>query len=390
MIQIAFDFTASYGERKLPMSLRDTLGQLFRRDAQHLENFVVPLDHILSPTATVNEALGAQEGYFRLWVSQVFLQHDRDWFKDWYPVVQSLTNFGLGTLPNVEIAQVAGPSHLPNLDSAHLERIIQLDHALTPLVPFGGGTVQIQASMIAMQSGDIVRRFLDVMGNFAGLVAIPQVSAVVKIADAVSSGVEQLLDVGTSQLVLGYQQTFVSKGGGGGNDLSARYLLLTSAPSGTYSQPSSQIWIKDGQVMVGPDSSSTRQLDKVNYMLLRVETRWERDDWESLESINAPWTKAITTLSEVDSNGQIKASDADIAVRVAIAAALNSSDLTTNDKLRVAGAIRQKYTDYKNIVLGPSAKDFSTPNRPTLTDVGNVARTVNVDYLRPEDLFSAL
>ncbi len=368
------------------MSLLNSLSQLFQRDAQHLESLVVPSDHIFPPTLAAG-ALGANEGYFRLWVTQMFLHHDRNWFTEWYPVVQSLTIFSLGTRPNVEIAQVAGPGSLQNVDPKNLGRIINRDHALTPLVPFGGGTVQIQAGLIAMPDGDLLRRFLDVMGSFAGLVAVPQVSAAIGIADTVSKGVEQLLGAGDKQMTLGYQQTFVSKGGGGDNDLASKYILLTSASAGSYSKPDSQIWIKDGEVWVGSDPKVASQLDKVNYILLRFETRPERDDWESLLSINEPWTKAINALAEFDASGNPKVADGDLMVRIAIAAALNSPDLTTKDKPRVARAIRDKYTEYKKMLLG---KALTLPKPPTLTEVAEEARKASASPVTAEELFTAL
>lgn len=380
------------------MSLFNSLSQLFQRDAQHLESFVIPVDHIAVPPPSTG-ALGANEGYFRLWVTQMFLAHDRNWFKDWYPVVQALTIFSLASRPNVEIAQVAGPGSLEQVDPKNLGRIINRDYALTPLIPFGGGIVQIQAGLIAMPDGDLLRRFLEVMGSFASLITVPQVSAVLGMADTVSQGVDQLLGGSDKQMVLGYQQTFVSKGGGGDNDLASKYILLTSAPAGSYSRPDSQIWIKDGAVWVGPDLPSASLLDKVNYMLLRFETRQERDDWESLTSINDPWTKAINALSELDASGNPKVADADLMARIAIAAALNSIDLTTQDKPRIARTIRDKYTEYKDMLLGisaPTAKSLEAPpppeapTPPTLTDVAITARGASASPVTTEELLRGL
>src|SRR4051812_44891136 len=100
----------------------------------------------------------------------MFLKRDREWFMSWYPVAQSLIQLRFGNLPNpLEIAQIAGPDHLLNVDPDHLDRVVQLDLPLTPLLPFIGGTVQVEAALIAMEASDILRRFLDVMGSFARL-----------------------------------------------------------------------------------------------------------------------------------------------------------------------------------------------------------------------------
>ena len=131
----------------------------------------------------------------------------------------------------------------------------------------------------------------------------------------------------------------------------------------------------------------------VNYMLLRFETRQERDDWESLTSINDPWTKAINALSELDASGNPKVADADLMARIAIAAALNSIDLTTQDKPRIARTIRDKYTEYKDMLLGvsaPTAKSLVAPAPPTLTDVAVKARGASASPVTTEELFKGL
>ena len=92
------------------MPLWDSLIELFRRDAEHLERVVLLPDHIF-PAPGDTGAIKAGESYFRLWVVQMFLRSDQEWFRTWYPVVQSLTTFSFGNLPSVEIAQVAGPGH---------------------------------------------------------------------------------------------------------------------------------------------------------------------------------------------------------------------------------------------------------------------------------------
>ena len=254
------------------MSLLDSITQLFQRDAVHLERVVLRADHIY-PVPSDSDAIGAGDGYFRLWLSQMFLKNDRQWFKTHYPVVQSYTRFGFGTLPNVEIAQIAGPGRLQDVDPAHLDHMIQLNYGLTPLVPFSGGTVLIQAGLLAMlmQGGDLLQRFIDVAGSVSSLISVPQLSTALNIAGTVTKTVDQLLGIGDKQMRLGYQDTFVGKGGGGGNDLRPTYIAAIGAPSGTYGEQ--QLWAKDGALLAGTDANSARPLTNLDYMLLRLEIR---------------------------------------------------------------------------------------------------------------------
>jgi hypothetical protein len=367
------------------MSLLDSITQLFQRDAVHLERVVLRADHI-SPAPTDSDAIGAGDGYFRLWLSEMFLKDDRQWFKTYYPVVQSFTTFGFGTMPNVEIAQVAGPGRLQDVDAAHLDHMIQLNYGLTPLVPFSGGKVLIEAGLVAMpmQGGDLLQRFIDVAGSVSSLVAVPQLSTALNIAGTVTKVVDQLLGIGDKQMRLGYQDTFVGKGGGGGNDLRPVYIAAIGAPSGTYGEK--LLWVKDGALLAGTDANTARPLAAADYMLLRLEIRPERDDWDSLTSIADPFNKAFEALKQVDASGNPKLRDAEIFIRTAALAAVTSTDLTAKDRVRVAKAIRERYSNYKEAVFG--AKGLEQPEAPTLAEVGRASRAFDPSPVSVGELFS--
>ena len=347
------------------MSLWESLGQLFQRDTQNRDRPIIPMDHV-SPAPGDTASLGGGEGYFQLWVVRMFLKNDRDWFKSWYPVVQSLTTFRFGNQSNpVEIAQVAGPGYLHDVDPQHLDRIVQVDLPLTPLVPFTGGTVQIEAGLLAMQASDTLERFLGVMGSFAGLLAVPQLSTVLNVASAVSKGVDELIGIGNKQMVLGFQRTLESAGGGGDNDLRPTYVAVIDAPSGTYSPD--RLWIKDSKLMYGADPATAQELAGVNFMLLRIETRHSRDDWDALTAISEPFAKAINALSQVDAAGNPNVANAEVYVRSAAAAALGSPDLTVKDHVQVARAIRDRYTQYKAALVGERIVGRPWPPPPCAT-----------------------
>ena len=48
-------------------------------------------------------------------------------------------------------------------------------------------------------------------------------------------------------------------------------------------------------------------------MLLRLETRQNRDDWDALTSMSEPWGKAIEALSQLDASGNPRLADAEAA-----------------------------------------------------------------------------
>jgi hypothetical protein len=362
-----------------------SLGKLFQRDAQHRDRPVIPIEHISPPLADTSSLAGG-DGYFQLWVVQMFLKSDRDWFKSWYPVVQSLTRFRFGNLPNpIEVAQIAGPGYLRDVDPAHLDRIVQVDLPLTPLVPFTGGMVQIEVGLVAMQASDTLKRFLNVMGSFASLLSVPQLSSAVNVAATVSKGVDQLLGIGDKNMVLGYQRTLESAGGGGDNDLRPAYVALINAASGTYNPEN--LWVRNSRLLYGADLANSAELTGVDFMLLRIETRRCRDDWDAFNTISEPFTKAMNALTQTDTAGNPNVADAAAFIRAAAVAAMNSPDLTANDRVKVARAIRSRYDEYKTAVLGERALVARQP--PVLADVARTAQEMDDSPTTVGQLFPA-
>ncbi len=367
------------------MTLWDALTQLVQREAQHLDRPTILHEHI-TPTPSDLGGLAGGEGYFQLWVVQMFLRSDREWFKSWYPVVQSLTRLRFGDLSEpLEIAQIAGPSHLRAVDPEHLDRVLQLDLPLTPLVPYSGGTVQIEAGLVAMKGSDILKGFLDVMGSFAQLLAVPQLSTALAVASKVSDGVNQLLGIGDNRMVLGLNRSFESVGGGGDNDLRSMYMVIINAPSGSY--PSERLWIKESKLLYGPNQAEAQELTGVDYMVLRIETRRNRgDDLESLSSISQPFKKAIDALSKLDASGNPQVTEAEAYVRAAAAAALTSPDLAARDRTQVARAIWDRYRDYRAALFGE--RGLKAPTPPTLTEVALTAPDMDAHPLTLGELFA--
>ena len=120
-------------------------------------------------------------------------------------------------------------------------------------------------------------------------------------------------------------------------------------------------------------------------MLLRLEIRAERDDWDALTSIAEPFNKAFEALKQVDANGNPKLADADVFIRTAALAAVTSTDLTDKDRIRVAKAIRDRYIAYKEAVFG--AKALEKPPAPALTEVAHASRALDPTPVSIGDLF---
>jgi hypothetical protein len=208
------------------------------------------------------------------------------------------------------------------------------------------------AGLVAMQGEDYIASFLKVMGDFAGLLAVPQLSSALQVAGPLASGLQVLLGASDGMLHLGLHQAYASAGGGGGNELRPGYLLVALAQEGQLALD--QLWVTEDRLRYGPSQAESTPLTGHTYMLFRIESRVERDDWDALESIQTPFQGALEAL------GAGEPERAESMYRRAIVAALGSLDLTRTDRRRVAQALKDGYEEARGMGLGAIGGQTST------------------------------
>ena len=229
----------------------------------------------------------AGEAYCRIWLADVNLEKDVEWLKTRYPVVHAAVRFHHGN-EIVTIPYIAEPGHLNNLGTSDLGKVIQFNYPITPLFPFNQGLVEFQAGLFSMISGDPIAKFIKVMGRFSELLPVPELSSVVKLAEPVYQGIEELLDIGDRQLELVYQQAFTDANGGGSNLLRAGYFAVIMAEEHQFN--SDTLCVVNDSLQVGSPGKTEmflrdgKPLTGYSYMLFRIEKQTQQD-WESLTKI---------------------------------------------------------------------------------------------------------
>lgn len=287
------------------------------QNATHFQSLNFP-DPNASPEAT---PIRAQKHYFRLWLCEMFLTKSRTWFRDQYPVVNAAVQLRFGGVEGQPFTRLAGP----NQNALGLG--VYKNYPLTALLPFQGGLVEIDVSLTALQGANSLLSVISVLEGFSQLVA-PPLGQALSLAKEVSGGVEKVFAAHQGSVHLGFHQTYSGDGGGGEAILSPGYVAVVAATK-TDLPPESLSVIggelcRNGNPLVGFD-----------YLLFRIEGRYERDDWPS--DIEAPFREAQEALDL----GQQERADA--ARATAISAAYHSLDLTPVDRRRIIEAIKEAF-----------------------------------------------
>jgi hypothetical protein len=297
----------------------------FQRNADHRLGVFLP---------DGDSTLKAGEHYFRLWLDEMFLTDERNWFTDWHPAVHSAVTFDFGDGQQI-ITRIAGTSTLKDVDDKHLNRVVTQTLKLTELMPFKGGTVGINAALLAMKGQNDVKQLIDVFGEFSTKLAVPQLSMALDVARPLAQGVSALVGTTDGEMMAGLDKTLAGDDVRGGS-YAIVYATEDQVAPAKLKLDNRQLHF-DGKRLTG-----------YNYMLLRIERVEARDDWDEITSIREPYQRALDMLTD----DQLDAAQG--ALKKAIGAALKSQDLTEVDRRRVIDALKKRYNNAKDM-LGAGA-----------------------------------
>jgi len=294
------------------------IARWFRSNEEHLVCAFLPEPGDAQP-------LRANESYVRIWLSEMFVARARDWGREIHPSVQAAIRLNFAGRDGVEFTRAARPPE--NL----LGRGAWRNYELSSLVPFRGGTIEIEAGLVPLKGADTVGAALDVLKDVSSLVG-PPLGAAIGIAQTVSRGIDRVVEAAQGEVALGLHETFNATGAGGPNVLRPGYLAVVNPSSGDLAPKDLRVVGSGLHVARGDDSEPLTGHD---YMLLRIEGRLERDDWRfaSFEELIGKAVDAYFRDDEAGYEGYRKALLAEI---------FTSDDLTEPDRRRVAGAVKRQ------------------------------------------------
>lgn len=301
--------------------------------------------------AEISDAPLTPDGsYFRVWLSEMYLANSREWFTEWHPAVQASVNlrFG-GEAPNTYSRIVRAPNEA-------LARGVLMNYPLTELLPYRGGIVQIEAALMAFKgtSGtDYIGAALGLLENFGGLVSVPLGQAV-QVAQAVNKGIDELIEAADGRVHLSLHQSLVS-GTTATNTLRAGFLVVVLATANDLDV--NKFTVRENRLLY-----NNKPLEGYDYILLQIEGRTERDDWQLsyIDDLMDKITNAYT-YNETD-----KAETFEQALKVAV---FDSDDFTFQDKVRVLKAIRRRI----EVLKQPFFTGSESPRRGEVEEVARPA-----------------
>lgn len=329
------------------MTILHTLKSWIDRDRQKL--MLYPLPATRADNTSDYVPMEAGRHYLRLWLEEMFLKKEVYMAQHWHPAVHSLVSAQFAS-QQVEIPNVADASKV-GLKANERGDAIARHFLLTPLIPFNGGVVEVEAGLVGVEGENYLNNFIQTLGEFADLLSVPQFSAALTVTKPLANGMQNLFGQGT--LHLGLHSAF-SGGAEGG------YIAVIRASEGQVNKD--RLWIMDGQLREGESSSTSMPFERFDHMLLRLELREERDDWRQLHAIDGPYRKAQDALLEFEEE------KAETYFREALIAALQAPELTRADRRRVTSSLKEEFAkDKEDLGLAALVPKEGSPLEKVMT-----------------------
>jgi hypothetical protein len=345
------------------------------QDAPHLVYHAIPK---ASTDLDYNDApLVPQNSYFRIWLCEMYLTRSRAWFVDQIPAVHCAVQLNFGAQDQT----LSSVAQLPE----KLQEGILLNHRMIDLLPFNGGTVNLQATLLALKGTNHLQTAIKVLQDFSGLITAP-VGQALDIAEMVSKNIEELVGgAGAGGSVhLPLSQTFAAAGGGGGNPLRPGYLVAILATGDQVDTARLRVQ-QDRLYYADAAGANLQPFSAADYMLIRIEGRADRDDWR-FKPINDAINKAI------EASIQEKDDDAEMYRRMALTLAFTSPDLAVLDRRRVVTAIKDELKNVQDQARGiaPAAAAAPAPDLKTIMEsrAMPVARAAALGPITLEEVFA--
>jgi hypothetical protein len=292
--------------------------------------------HPLNPTAVDNSddyiTMEAGRHYIRLWAAHVFLAKKTTFLQSWFPAVHALVQFDFQGA-KVEFPTVSDASRVALNQSAGSGDVVARNYAITPLIPFNDGTISLNAGLIAVEGANTLNNLITTLSDFSSLLAVPQFSTALKVAEPLGKGLQALLAMGGVHLALNDTLSTGSMGG---------YRAVVRATPQQINKTELRVRNKELNLVNQFDHNLVNPLTGFDFMLFRIEVTEKGPDFRSLTAIQEPMKLAYAALKEMEDT------KAEGFYRTAIIAAHQAPELTNADRARVKLQMRDDFKALKN------------------------------------------
>ncbi|HWA84060.1 MAG TPA: hypothetical protein VG820_11520 [Fimbriimonadaceae bacterium] len=252
----------------------------------------------------------------------------------------------------VDIAVVAAPDKLKNVDPKHLDREIVGPTSLVRKIPYVGGAVLLEVGLVSVKGDDLAAPYIRLLESLTKVAGVSALSPLATYAGPIKDGFAGLLGAGNAaELEIGTSRQIDPPKSG--------YYLMMRA-SRDEIDPAKLTYDLDTSRLV---DGQGRPVERFPYLVLKVTASQEKDDYYNIPELGAGYSNLVAAARKGDSR-RVKEELASF-VRMAT----YSMDLLPDDGKRLAESVKAQFeraaaSGLVSKVRGPAAA------YPSLQEVG--------------------
>jgi len=323
-----------------------------RRDPrQSPSNIRIPLEHV-----DTWESLGVpfqpEEHYFQVRVNEMYLVNQREWFKEYDPLVFVTTEFLYKDHYEL-VPFVVGPSMMQNFGAKVPAGMVFSDTTVTGLHPYRGGALKLAVVLGRFEQANYARKLLGWVEKATKVFDFASaLGQYLKVADLVLDGVDGLLGGDGTNTLAGLRKEIDP---GADDMIAGGYYALIDKPG----IDRFKLWVREHQLTYGDSMADAKPFREADYLLYSITQTAERTDLAVLPFYPL-YQRVIEQAMQATTSDRWKTTKADM---VALAQTLRfSPDLTRKQ----ARDLRERFQNemvqehdkaVDNAKLGPAVKD---------------------------------
>lgn len=268
--------------------------RLIRQQSSPPAAFTIADDHLLDGwEAGVERFLQPQESYFEIRLKQMYLQNQREYWREFHPFSTFVTGFVHGGKVR-ELPFVVGPERLKEQAAALGGDAVEYRNLrLAGPFPYEGDDIQLFVALSRLKDSDWAVKALSLLETVAKAFDPSKVTQYLNIAAPLVKGIEGFLGMQDVELRMGMQQVYeqpVGRSGVRPHTLRARHEVLLNLPEHTLDAAARQkFWVKEGRLFWGDRAESAQPYREADFLLFEIRPVRERGDYTTFDFHTINW-----------------------------------------------------------------------------------------------------
>ena len=173
--------------------------EIFRKKAE--DWIFEPLAPAQVPDNLQHAAVQKESSYLSVYLKSARIVNVRQGLSKFYGVVNSFISVPYLSGTNAEFNVITTPAFLKNVDSAHIDRVIQLDQRLLGPIPYRGGQLALEIGLFSIKSVDLAAPYLEVLETMSKQAGVAFINAALPFAEPLKTGINLLVGGGDNALL---------------------------------------------------------------------------------------------------------------------------------------------------------------------------------------------